>query len=51
MENIIGEVSHIFSEAKNLIYLTVGTEGGGRKDHTEGFIKTKMIRFGRQINK
>ena len=51
MENIIGEVSHIFSEAKNLIYLTVGTEGGGGKDHTEGFIKTKMIRFGQQINK
>ena len=31
MENIIGEVSHIGSEAKNLIYLTVGTEGGGRE--------------------
>lgn len=50
--NIIGEVSHIFSEAKNLIYPTVGTLGGqaGREDHTERFVKTEMIRF-EQINK
>ena len=43
MENIIEEVSQIVSEANNLIYLTVATEGG--MDHTERFIKTKMIKL------
>ena len=45
MENIIEEVSHIVSEADNLIYLTVWGQGGCRKDHTERFIKTKMMKL------
>ena len=45
MENIIEEVSQIVSEANNLIYLTVATKQGGARDHTERFIKTKMIKL------
>ena len=45
MENIIEEVSHIFSEANNLIYLTVWGQGGCGEDHTKRFIKTKMIKL------